>query len=59
MDRQQRKEAIAAYKERKPAWGVYVVICTATGEGWVGRSSHVDNHRNGLWFALRAHPGRS
>jgi hypothetical protein len=53
MDRQQRKEAIAAFKERKPAWGVYAVICTATGEAWVGRSSHVDNHRNGLWFALR------
>ncbi|WP_407528993.1 GIY-YIG nuclease family protein [Methylobacterium oryzisoli] len=53
MDRQDRKAAIAAYKERKPAWGVYAVICTATGEAWVGRSLHVDNHRNGLWFAVR------
>ena len=53
MDRQGRKAAIAAYKERKPAWGVYAVICTATGEAWVGRSLPVDNHRNGLWFALR------
>ncbi|AWN42815.1 GIY-YIG nuclease family protein [Methylobacterium durans] len=53
MDRQARKAAIAAYKERKPAWGVYAVICTATGEAWVGRSLHVDNHRNGLWFTLR------
>lgn len=53
MDRQRRKEAIAAFKERKPAWGVFAVMCTATGEAWVGRSTHVDNHRNGLWFALR------
>ena len=53
MDRRERKAAIAAYKERKPAWGVYAVICTATGEAWVGRSLHVDTHRNGLWFALR------
>ncbi len=53
MNHQDRKAAIAAYKERKPAWGVYAVICTATGETWVGHSSHVDNRKNGLWFALR------
>src|SRR5262249_18716115 len=35
MDREDRRAAIAAYKERKPAWGVYAVICTATGEVWV------------------------
>jgi hypothetical protein len=53
MDRQDRKAAIAAYKERKPAWGVYAVICTATGEAWVGRSRHLDTQKNGLWFALK------
>jgi hypothetical protein len=53
MDRQSRKVAIAAYKERKPAFGVYAVICNATGEVWVGRSRHVDTQQNGLWFALR------
>jgi hypothetical protein len=53
MDRQQRKAAIAAYKERKPAYGVYAVICTATGQAWVGGSRHVDTQQNGLWFALR------
>ena len=53
MDRQDRKAAIAAYKERKPAWGVFAVICTATGETWVGRSRHVDTERNGLWFMLK------
>jgi hypothetical protein len=41
MSPQDRKTAVAAYKERKPAWGVYAVICTATGEAWVGASRHV------------------
>jgi hypothetical protein len=53
MDTQARKAAIAAYKDRKSANGVYAVICSATGEAWVGRSRHVDTRRNGLWFALR------
>ena len=53
MDRDERKAAIAAYKERKPAWGVYAVICSTTGESWVGSSRHVDTQQNGLWFALR------
>ena len=53
MDRQDRKAAIAAYKERKPAYGVFAVVCRATGEVWVGRSRHVDTQQNGLWFTLR------
>lgn len=53
MDREDRRAAVAAYKEREPAWGVYAVLCTATGEAWVGCSSHVDTRRNGLWFELR------
>lgn len=53
MDRQDRKAAIAAYKERKPAFGVFAVICEATGQAWVGRSRHVDTQQNGLWFGLR------
>jgi hypothetical protein len=61
MDRQERKAIIAAYKERKAVWGVYAVICTATGEAWVGCSRHLDSQQNGLWFALDAgaHPHRS
>ena len=53
MDRTARKAAISAYKERKPAFGVYAVICNATGEAWVGCSRHVDTQQNGLWFTLR------
>lgn len=53
MDQQARKAAVAAYKERKPAYGVYAVICNATGQAWVGHSLHVDTEQNGLWFGLR------
>ena len=53
MDRSERKAAIAAYKQRKPAHGVYAVICSATGEAWVGMSLHVDTQKNGLWAGLR------
>ena len=53
MTPQDKKAAIAAYKERKPAFGVFAVICGATGEAWVGASRHVDTQRNGLWFSLR------
>ena len=53
MDRQARKLATAAYKERKPAYGVYAIICNATGQAWVGQSRHVDTQQNGLWFTLK------
>ena len=53
MERQHRKAAIAAYKEHKPAYGVFAVICGATGEAWVGCSRHVDTQKNGIWYSLR------
>jgi len=53
MDRQARKAAVVAYKERKAAYGVFAVICTATGEAWVGQSRHLDTQQNALWFALK------
>lgn len=37
MTGEDRKAAIAAYKERKVIGGVYAVRCAATGEVWVGR----------------------
>jgi hypothetical protein len=58
MTPQDKKAAIAAYKERKPAFGVFAVICGATGEAWVGTSRHVDTQQNGLWFSLRQGSGR-
>ncbi len=47
------KALIAAYKDRKTVAGVFAVVCSASGEVWVGRSPHIKTHQNGLWFALR------
>jgi hypothetical protein len=53
MDSLAKKSAINACKERKSAFGVYAVICNATGEAWVGISRNLEAQANGLWFALR------
>ena len=53
MEKQDRKVAVAKYKERASSYGVYAVICTATGEAWVGISRNLEAQKNSLWFALR------
>ena len=52
MRADERKAAIAAYKERERAAGVFAVRCTATGECWVGKAPDVRTIRNRLWFGL-------
>lgn len=51
--RADRKALVAEYRERKTTAGVFAVICTATGQAWVGKSRHIDTQQNGLWFALK------
>jgi hypothetical protein len=53
MKNDARKAAIAAYKERKSAAGIYAVRCTASGEVWVGQSPNLDTVQNRVWFTLR------
>lgn len=48
-----RKAAIAASKERKPAAGVYAVRCAPTGEVWVGAAPNLGAMQNRIWFTLR------
>jgi hypothetical protein len=48
-----KKAAVAAYKERKTAAGVYAVRCTASGQVWVGQSPNLDTVQNRIWFSLR------
>jgi hypothetical protein len=48
-----RKARIAEYKERPTIAGVFAVICSATGQAWVGKSLHIDTQQTGLWFALK------
>jgi hypothetical protein len=51
--KEERKEAIRKFKERKPLLGVFAVRCTATGRVWVGVSRNLDATKNGSWFCLR------
>jgi hypothetical protein len=53
MKGQDRKTAVAAYKERKVVAGIYAVCCVATGQRWVGRASDLSTVQNRIWFGLR------
>ncbi len=56
-----KKEALRAYKERKPEMGVYAVRCSGSGECWVGHSRTLDKIQNRIWTGLRlgTHPNRA
>ena len=53
MNRDQRKAAVAAYRERKSMAGIYAVVCRPSNERWVGRALDLDAIQNRLWFTLR------
>lgn len=53
MKREDRKAAVAAYKERKARSGIFVVRCTATGQQWAGGAPDLDTIWNRVSFALR------
>jgi hypothetical protein len=52
MHAQDRKAAIAAYKERKSVAGIYAVKCTVSGRVWVGSSPSLNSVQNRVWFML-------
>jgi hypothetical protein len=53
MTPEQRKTALADYKERKRVGGIYAVTCGASGQRWVGRAPDLATIQNRLWFTLR------
>jgi hypothetical protein len=53
MDKQNRRDAIRDYKERKVSQGIFAVRCAVTGEAWVGRSRNLEQQPNSIWFSLR------
>jgi len=53
MTTERRKAAIAAYKERKAAVGVYAVSCAPAGKLWSARPA--TSTRCGTAFLLAAH----
>jgi hypothetical protein len=61
MNRNDKKAAAAAYKQRKAVAGIYALRCALTGQRWVGRALDLDTIQSRLWFTLRqgATPHRS
>lgn len=53
IDRNDRKAAAAAWKERRAPAGVYALRCSASGECWVGRASDLDAVEKRLLFSVR------
>ena len=60
MRTEDRKAALAAYKERKTAAGIYGLLCRPTGQRWAGRAADLSKIQNRVWFSLRqnGHPHR-
>jgi hypothetical protein len=58
MDKQSRRLAVSAYKERKVPQGIYAVRCAVSGEVWVGQSPNLAQQPNRIRFGLRqgGHP---
>lgn len=59
--KQDRKQLVRDFKERKVVAGAFVVRCAPSGEVWVDVSPNLHNRQNGLWFSLRlgSHPNRA
>ena len=53
MNPEQRKAAVAAYRERRAIAGIYAVICRPSGQRWIGRAPDLGTIQNRLWFTLR------
>ncbi|WP_320129302.1 GIY-YIG nuclease family protein [uncultured Sphaerochaeta sp.] len=50
--KENRKELIAKYKERKPPMGCFALVCKPTGEKFIGSSSDLTIMENSLLFRL-------
>ncbi len=53
MKGEDRKAAVAAYRERKVEAGIYAVRCTASDQLWIGSAPDLSTIQNRLWFTLR------
>ena len=53
MDKNERKTAVSAYKERKAVAGVYAIRCAPTGEQWIGAAPDLSTIWTRCSFALR------
>lgn len=58
MDKQSRRESIAAFKKRKMVSGIFAIRCALSGEVWVGRAPDLDTIWRRLSFELAQGGGR-
>jgi len=54
VNSEDKRAAIAAYKKRKTAAGIFAVRCAASGQAWIGQTLNLDTVKNRIWFSLRA-----
>ena len=54
MKSEDKKAAIADYKKRQNAAGIFAVRCAASNQVWVGQTLTLDTVQNRIWFTLRA-----
>ncbi|RSU80322.1 GIY-YIG nuclease family protein [Sphingomonas sp. S-NIH.Pt3_0716] len=61
MTEEEKRAAIAAYREQKIESGIYALSCLPSSQRWVGSALNLATIRNRLWFTLRLgndrHPG--
>ena len=53
MKSEDKKAAIADYRKRKDAAGIFAVRCAASNQVWVGQTLNLDTVQNRIWFTLR------
>ncbi len=53
MKVEDRKAAIADYKKRKSAVGIFAIRCAGSGQVWVGQTLNFETFQNRTWFTLR------
>jgi hypothetical protein len=53
MKSEDKKAAIADYRKRKNAAGIFAVRCAASNQVWVGQTLNLDTVQNRIWFTLR------
>jgi hypothetical protein len=53
MERQKRKAAVDAYRQRKVPTGAFAVRCGGSGQVWVGTAPDLTKIRNRIWFGLK------
>ena len=61
MDKQNRRDLVRDYKEKKTLAGVYAIRCAPTDEVWVAGSRNIEAQQNSSWFSLRSggHPNKA